>query len=170
LREIEAMCTSMDLSQEVIDTTKQLYKRTVEEKVMRGKNKIAFYAACIYIACRINKVARSFKEISASTQVSKKHLARAVKNLVATFELNMGLMKSEDLMTRFCNRLGLSHEIERTCSKISQRIEELGFLTGRTQNTIAAATIHFVASIRNISVSIENIACVSGMAVPSIKS
>ncbi|CAG8484240.1 3844_t:CDS:1 [Scutellospora calospora] len=170
LHEIETMCTSMDLSQEVIDTTKQLYKRTVEEKIVRGKIKIAFYAACIYIACRINKVARSFKEICASTQVSKKHLARAVKNLVATFELNMGLMTSEDLMTRFCNRLGLTPDVERICSKISQRIEELGFLTGRTQNTVAAATIHFVTNSLNISILIENIALVSGMAVPSIKS
>ncbi|KAF0532954.1 Transcription initiation factor IIB [Gigaspora margarita] len=33
LHEIEAMCTLMDLSKEVIDTTKQLYKLTVEEKV-----------------------------------------------------------------------------------------------------------------------------------------
>ncbi|CAG8822994.1 36273_t:CDS:2, partial [Gigaspora margarita] len=41
LHEIEAMlCTLMDLSKEVIDTTKLLYKRTVEEKVIRGKNKI----------------------------------------------------------------------------------------------------------------------------------
>ncbi|CAG8550279.1 36554_t:CDS:1 [Gigaspora margarita] len=170
LHEIEAMCTLMDLSKEVIDTTKQLYKRTVEEKVIRGKNKIAFYAACIYVACRVSKVARSFKEICASTQVSKKHLAHAVKNLVATFELNMGLMTSEDLMTRFCNRLGLTPDIERICSKISQRIEELGLLTGRIQNTIAAATIHFITNALNIPMSIEKIALVSGMAVHSIKS
>ncbi|KAF0510177.1 Transcription initiation factor IIB [Gigaspora margarita] len=170
LHEIEAMCTLMDLSKEVIDTTKQLYKRTVEEKVIRGKNKITFYAACIYVACRISKVARSFKEICASTQVSKKLLAHAVKNLVATFELNMGLMTSEDLMTRFCNRLGLTPDIERICSKISQRIEELGLLTGRTQNTIAAATIHFITNTLNIPISIEKIALVSGMAVHSIKS
>ncbi|KAF0450242.1 hypothetical protein F8M41_002211 [Gigaspora margarita] len=66
--------------------------------------------------------------------------------------------------------MGLMTSEERICSKISQRIEELGLLTGRTQNTIAAATIHFITNTFNISLSIEKIALVSGMAVHSIKS
>ncbi|KAF0450249.1 cyclin-like protein [Gigaspora margarita] len=66
--------------------------------------------------------------------------------------------------------MGLMTSEERICSKISQRIEELGLLTGRTQNTIAAATIHFITNTFNIPMSIEKIALVSGMAVHSIKS
>ncbi|CAG8832571.1 12857_t:CDS:2, partial [Gigaspora margarita] len=43
LHEIEAMCTLMDLSKEVIDTTKQLYKLTVEEK-----SNSEYYRCCNY--------------------------------------------------------------------------------------------------------------------------
>ncbi|CAG8857007.1 37548_t:CDS:1, partial [Gigaspora margarita] len=71
------------------------------------------------------------------------------------------------LMSIFCNRLGLIPDIERIYSKISQRIEELGLLTGRTQNTIA---VHFITNTLNIPMSIEKIVLVSGMVVHSIKS
>ncbi|CAG8543149.1 900_t:CDS:2 [Diversispora eburnea] len=169
LQEIESICHSMDLSMEIIETTKQLYRRSNEEKILRGKNKVVIYAACIYIACRIMNVGRSLKEIIAVTRVSKGHLSRAIKILVSTFDLNLKQMTSEDLMARFCNRLGISPEVTGISTKVSQRIEQLGLLTGRTQNTVAAAVILFVTIILKYPISIDNISNVSGMATPSIK-
>ncbi|RHZ88861.1 hypothetical protein Glove_21g84 [Diversispora epigaea] len=169
LQEIESICHSMDLSTEIIETTKQLYRRSNEEKILRGKDKVVIYAACIYIACRIMKVGRSLKEIIAVTRVSKGHLSRAIKILVSTFDLNLEQMTSEDLMARFCNRLAISPEVTGTSIKVSQRIEQLGLLAGRTQNTVAAAVILFVTTMLKYPISIDNISNVSGMATSSIK-
>lgn len=170
LQEIESICHSMDLSSEIIEITKQLFKRASEEKILRGKNKVVIYAACIYIACRIMNVGRSLKEVIAATRVSKGHLSRAIKILVSTFDLNLKQMTSEDLMARFCNRLHLSPEVTGVTTKVSQRIEHLELLTGRTQTTVAAAVILFVTTILNYPIPIDDIANVSGMATPSIKS
>ncbi|CAG8508551.1 5193_t:CDS:1 [Acaulospora morrowiae] len=169
LQEIETICHAMDLSPELIETTKQLYKRSAEEKVLRGKNKLVIHAACIYLACRTMNVGRTLKEIIAVTQVSKGHLSRAIKMLVSTFDLNLKQMTSEDLMARFCNRLNIPQDVTGICIKVSQRIEQLGLLTGRTQNTVAAAVILFVTGMLKRNMLIDKIADVSGMATPSIK-
>ena len=71
-REIATMCEAISLPKSIIDTSKMLFKRVDEEKVLRGKSEAAIIAACIFIACRQGRVARTFKEIVALTNVSKK--------------------------------------------------------------------------------------------------
>lgn len=66
------MCEAISLPKNIIDTSKQLFKRVDEEKLLRGKNQDAIIAACIFIACRQGRVSRTFKEIVALTSVPKK--------------------------------------------------------------------------------------------------
>jgi len=167
--EIDAMCISMDLNKEISDTTKQLYKRAFNENLLRGKNKMTIFAACIYIACRIKKVARSFKEICASTQVPKKDIARYFKILIETFELNVDPMTSEDLMIRFSYKLNLPKESQKLAIKLSKRTEELGLLSGRTQNTIAATCIYLATKITHHDIAVNDISKISGITAGSIR-
>lgn len=71
-REIATMCEAISLPKSIIDTTKMLFKRVDEEKILRTKNETAIIAACIFIACKQGRVPRTFKEIVALTNVSKK--------------------------------------------------------------------------------------------------
>ncbi|GBB97337.1 hypothetical protein RclHR1_02970012 [Rhizophagus clarus] len=168
--EIDEMCHSMDLNKEISDTTKQLYKRSFEEKLLRGRSKIAIFAACIYSACRIKKVARSFKEICDSTQVSKRDIAKCFKILIETFELNVDQMTSEDLMIRFSYKLNLPKESQNLAIKLSKRTEEFGLLSGRNQNTIAAACIYLATKITHHNIAVDDVSKVSGTAARSVKS
>ncbi|CAI2163589.1 2084_t:CDS:1 [Funneliformis geosporum] len=168
--EIEALCGSMDLTKEISDTTKQLYRRTIEEKLLRGKNQMAIFSACIYIACRVKKVARSFREICLSSQVSKREIARCFKILYNNLELNVGQMTAEDLMIRFSQSLNLSRDLQIIATRLSKRTNDLGLLSGRNQNTVAAACIHYASEISHGGIPIDNLAKVSGMATSSIKS
>jgi transcription initiation factor TFIIIB Brf1 subunit/transcription initiation factor TFIIB len=51
--EIDAMCCLMNLTKEISDTTKQLYKKASDEKLPRGRSKTVMYAACIYCILRV---------------------------------------------------------------------------------------------------------------------
>lgn len=66
------MCDVISLPRSIVDTSKQLFKRVDEEKLLKGKSQDAIIAACIFIACRQGRVARTFKEIVALTSVPKK--------------------------------------------------------------------------------------------------
>lgn len=71
-RDIGTMCDVISLPRSIVDTSKQLFKRVDEEKLLKGKSQDAIIAACIFIACRQGRVARTFKEIVALTNVPKK--------------------------------------------------------------------------------------------------
>lgn len=71
-RLIGSMCDTITLPKSIVDTSKQLFKRVDEERLLKGKKVEAIIAACIFIACRQGRVPRTFKEIVKLTDVPKK--------------------------------------------------------------------------------------------------
>jgi transcription initiation factor TFIIB len=87
-RDIGNMCESIGLPKAIADIAKQLYKRTDEEKILRGKSTDAIVACCIFIACRQGNVPRSFREICQLTRVPKKIIGQCFKVIEHAFNLN----------------------------------------------------------------------------------
>ena len=118
-RDISNWCDQFSLPKTISDIAKQLYKRSDEEKLLRGKPLEAVIAACIFIACRQAHVPRTFREICNLTHVSKKVLGQCYKALEQAFNLTPGASQdrhsitpsgttgAEDLLVRYCNHLDL---------------------------------------------------------------
>jgi transcription initiation factor TFIIB len=71
-QQISTMCETISLPKSIIDTTKMLFKRCDEEKLLKGKKQEAIIGACIFVACKQGRVGRTFKELMALTGVDKK--------------------------------------------------------------------------------------------------
>ena len=110
-KQIQVMCEQIGLSRVVIDCTKQFYKKVDDEKLLRGKGTECIIAACIYIACREQRVTRTFKEICALTKVSKKDIGRCYKLLQPIFETPVQTISLDAYVTRFSSALDLKHDV-----------------------------------------------------------
>lgn len=75
---ISQMCDGYQLLKIVQDGAKEVYKMVYDEKRLRGKSQESIMAASIFIGCRKAKVARTFKEIWALTNVPKKGVLESV--------------------------------------------------------------------------------------------
>lgn len=91
-KQIGALCDGFQMPGSVSETTKHLYKECVENQVGKGKSFDALIAACMFVACRRNKVPRSFREIMDLTKVPKKEIGRTFKQ-VETFFRNRDMDK-----------------------------------------------------------------------------
>lgn len=169
-KDISAMCDSISLSKIVSDTAKQLYKRVEDEKLLRGKSTDAIIAACIFIACRQEKVGRTFREICALTQVQKKEIGRCYKALQAKLQTNTTIMHSEDLMSRFCSNLQLPNYVQKAGADLAKRAKELGTLAGKSPISVAAACIYFVSYLYHCPKTTKQIATVAGVSEVTIRS
>lgn len=163
------MCDSISLSKIVSDTAKQLYKRVEDEKLLRGKSSDAVIAACIFIACRQEKVGRTFREICALTRVPKKEIGRCYKSLQAKLQTNTTIMNSEDLMLRFCSNLQLPNYVQKAGIDIVKRAKELGTLAGKSPISVAAACIYMVSYLYRTPKTTRDIAHVAGVSEVTIK-
>ncbi|GAA5836497.1 hypothetical protein JCM9279_000407 [Rhodotorula babjevae] len=172
-REIATMCEAISLPKSIIDTSKMLFKRVDEEKVLRGKSEAAIIAACIFIACRQGRVARTFKEIVALTNVSKKEIAGAFKMIDKLFDTHSphGAASTDldSLISRLCNHLALSVPLQRACAAAGQRAVDDGVLAGRNPITIASSCILFVSALWGQRVDPKRIAEVGGVQDSTIR-
>lgn len=82
---IQAICSPLSLTADIIETTQQLFKATEDNKMFKGKNTDVIIAGCLFIACRQLGSPRTFKEIQKATRVTKKEVGRTFKLLQSFF-------------------------------------------------------------------------------------
>ena len=184
-RDISTWCDQFSLPKTISDIAKQLYKRSDEEKILRGKSLDAVIAACIFIACRQAKVPRTFREICNLTHVSKKTLGQCYKQLEQAFNLTPGGAHSmqsdaaegnasagtgaEDLLVRYCNHLDLPPSIQPICADIIKEARLRGIADGRSPVSIAGGAIYFTCHLMGRPKSARDISVVAGVSEGTIK-
>ncbi|KAF9090689.1 transcription initiation factor IIB [Mortierella sp. GBA35] len=169
-KDISAMCEAIGLPKLVSDIAKQIFKRAEDEKLLRGKPTENVIAACIFIACRQEGVHRTFKEIEALTQVSKKEISRCFKVLSDNFqETKVPATASEDLIARFCNNLGLTMDVEKAAVELTKKAKDIMTLNGKAPASIAAACVFMAATLFKNVRTTAVISMVCGVSEVTIK-
>lgn len=182
-RDISSWCDQFSLPKTISDIAKQLYKRSDEEKLLRGKSLDAVIAACIFIACRQAHVPRTFREICNLTHVSKKTLGQCYKALEQAFNLTPGASSTassmalapsastsaEDLLVRYCNHLDLPPNVQSICSDIIIEARKNGIADGRSPVSIAGGAIYFTCQLLGKPKSAKEISSVAGVSEGTIK-
>jgi len=178
-RDIASWCDQFSLPKTISDIAKQLYKRSDEEKLLRGKSMDAVIAACIFIACRQAHVPRTFREIFCNlTHVSKKTLGQCYKELERAFNLTPGASApstgasstgAENLLVRYCNHLDLPASVQTICADIIVAARDHGIAAGRSPVSIAGGAIFFTCHLLGKVKSVREISTVAGVSEATIK-
>ncbi|KAH7907144.1 cyclin-like protein [Hygrophoropsis aurantiaca] len=178
-RDIGSWCDQFSLPKTISDIAKQLYKRSDEEKLLRGKPLEAVIAACIFIACRQAHVPRTFREICNLTHVSKKTLGQCYKALEQAFNLAPGASAHsanaastsgpENLLVRYCNHLDLPPNVQSICGDIIVAARKLGIADGRSPVSIAGGAIFFTCLLLGKPKPARDISAVAGVSEGTIR-
>ena len=131
------------------------------EKSLRGRTTESIIATSIYVACRIENVPRTMKEICALTTVSKKEIGKCLTKMTENKTEAVAAIEARGLLPRFCSHLGLSNDILRATTSLCVVIKNLGIAASKTPNTVAAAAIYLVTQISNNPKSPKGMWCPS---------
>lgn len=126
-------------------------------------------AACILIACRQERVPRTFKEISVLTRVDKTILAKCVKSILPLVEEEIETVSNKDFVARFCSQMGLGIAIQNGAIEVVNRVDQLGFLAGKSPLTICAAAIYLISQLSDTPKTFRDIAPVAGVVEGTIR-
>lgn len=128
-------------------------------------------AACIYIACKEHRVARTFKEICALTKVSKKDIGKCYKLLQPIFVTRVENTESEldACVIRFSSALDLKQDVIKGTLQLSHSVAEKGILAGKSPITIVAACLYFVSCLSNDPKSAKEISAIAGCTETTLK-
>lgn len=172
-RDINEMADRVGLTATITEAASAYFKQVHEQKRLRNRPRLAIASACLYIACRLQGVPRTFKELSAISNVPAKDIAKCYKTVAKIIEaprqeLSMHV-DSSDFMSRFCSNLGLPIEVQRIASNIAAVAREKSITDGRNPTSIAAAAIYMASQISDSKRTPKEISEVAGCAETTIK-
>ena len=146
MSELERLASQLGLPQPIRELAALLYRKSIIQKLVRGRSIEAMVAATLYAACRIRKKPRPLDEVADASRVDKKKLGQCYRLLLRNLKIKIPLSNPIDYIARFASQLELSSPVQLRTVEILNRSRDLGLTIGRDPLGLAAAAI-YVASI-----------------------
>ncbi|TEU13601.1 MAG: transcription initiation factor IIB [Hadesarchaea archaeon] len=146
LSEIDRMSSHLGLPRNVREAAAVIYRRAVEERLIRGRSIEGVAAAALYAACRECKVPRTLDEIADVSRVTKKEIGRSYRFIARELLIHLRPTSPTDYIPRFGSELGLSGEVQSKAIELLKEATKKGLTSGRGPTGVAAAAI-YIASV-----------------------
>jgi len=152
-RTLSIRAANAGISRCILDLSKTLYKRVSENRERRGDNRHALVACSIYMACKMNGVPRSVKEVALMFDVTTPAMTKALKCFQDSLDEGGGVAdsglpdvvvacsKPEDFVARFCSRLGLARDVADSSREVLRCAAEIDVCMAGTPPALAAGAI-----------------------------
>lgn len=179
------MAERLSLGKQFMDRAQEVFKKTHEGKTLKGRSSEAACAACLYIACRLEKRPRTFQEICAVTRNADKFaVGKAYKAIYKKLQSDLdeggagagpgmqkqvGLLSPKDYIRRFCSQLQYPNDVVQSCTAVADAVQKHGVSSSRNPHSVAAAIIFFLGQMSSSPRSLDEVSAVSGVAGATIK-
>ena len=162
--ELSIMALNNDINTSIVDDSKILYKNLRDIQISRGLNRKALIATCLLIACNINNVSKSQKEISEIFQIKHSVITSAKKKLL---EINnyvknnlnnkINISIPSTFIPTFTQNLSINLQYTKLIKLITKLSESLPDISENTPPATAAGVIYFVSQKCNLNISKKQI-------------
>ncbi|MCU4742308.1 transcription initiation factor IIB [Halobacteria archaeon AArc-m2/3/4] len=149
LSETDRMASALGVPRSVREVASVLYRRALEEDLIRGRSIEGVATSTLYAACRMEGIPRSLEEVSAVSRVERKEIGRTYRYVSQELGLAMEPVDPKKYVPRFCSELELSEEVQSKANEIIETTAEQGMLSGKSPTGYAAAAIYAASLLCN---------------------
>jgi transcription initiation factor TFIIB len=146
LSELERMSSNLFLPRNVRETAALVYRKAVENRLIRGRSIEGMVAAALYAACRQCAIPRTLDEVSDVSKVEKKEVARGYRFIATELEVKVPPTSPINYVPRLVSVLSLRGEVQGKAIEIIEEANRSGLTSGRGPTGVAAAAV-YIASI-----------------------
>ena len=170
LAELDKMAMHLDgLPRTVRQEAANVYKKTLEAGLIRGRSIQGAAAASLYIACQLCGVPRTLDEVAQKLKLGRKEIGRTVRTIKRELKMKPMTTKPEQYIDRFCSDLQLRSEVVAQCHKWMEEIKRLELDSGRGPVGIAASLIYMASIITGQNRTQREIADVTNVTEVTIR-
>ncbi|WP_457556609.1 transcription initiation factor IIB [Candidatus Harpocratesius sp.] len=144
--EIKRIGGLLNLPLRVKEYAAKIYRRAFKLKLLRGRSIKAMVAACLYYACRSERIPRTLQEILKFSDSNPRDVRRAYRTIIRELKLSVPALDPILLVPKYITSLQLNNDVEKTTIKIINHYRKRYNVAGRDPKGILAAAI-YVASL-----------------------
>ncbi|MCD6324983.1 transcription initiation factor IIB, partial [Candidatus Bathyarchaeota archaeon] len=118
MTELDRLSSKVSTPSTVKEKAALIYRKALDEGLVRGRSIAAIAAASLYAACRITGTPRSLREIAEASLVGKKDIARCYRLLLRKLSLHIPIADPMIYVTKIARRADISGQIQALAVKI----------------------------------------------------
>ncbi|ELY60873.1 transcription initiation factor IIB [Natronococcus jeotgali] len=149
LSETDRMASALGVPRSVREVASVLYRRALDEDLIRGRSIEGVATSTLYAACRMEGIPRSLDEVAAVSRVDRMEIGRTYRYISQELGLEMEPVDPKKYVPRFCSELDLPEEVQLKANEIITTTAEQGMLSGKSPTGYAAAAIYASALLCN---------------------
>jgi len=153
----------------IIEESANLYRKSLERNLIRGRSIAAMIASSVYAACRINNQTLTIRDIGLVSLVKEKEIARCYRLIYYELDLNPDISDPIKNIAWIANNLNLDQKTVRKASSILKNAKKEGHIAGKSPVGLASAAIYLAANIYNLNVTQRNIALAANITEVTIR-
>jgi transcription initiation factor TFIIB len=171
LGEIDRMASALGLPKSIRETASVIYRRALDEDLLRGRSIEGVATAAVYAAARQAGSPRTLDEVLAVSRVEKLPITRTYRYVTRKLGLEIEPTDPMEYLPRFASELDLSEEAKRRSRDLLTTATEAepSYLSGKNPVGLAAAAIYAGALLTNEKVTQEAVSKVCDISVVTIR-
>lgn len=146
LLELLKLKEKLFLPDAIVEKASYIYRKALEQKLVRGRSIAALIAAALYAACRESETPRTLQEIASTMGIKRKELTASYRLIFKELELKIPVADSVSCIAKIASNADLSEKTKRHAMKILKNAEKQNALAGKHPMGLAASAL-YLASI-----------------------
>jgi len=145
MSELQRLSDILHMPSSVHDMAAIIYRKTLNEGLVRGRSIGGMVAGALYAAVRFSKLPRTLKEIAEASQRTQKEIARSYSVIVRNLDMRMPIDDPTDYVTKVAEKAKVSSEVEGLAIKLIVEAKKKYATTGKDPSGLAAAILYLSA-------------------------
>jgi transcription initiation factor TFIIB len=146
MNELTRLSDKLHIPTSVEENAALIYRKALDEGLIRGRSIKSITAAALYAACRLTRTPRSLKEIAEASTRRRKEISRCYRLLQRELEIKMPFDEPIKYVPKIASFVGLNQKTQNIAIGILQKAKKIKADIGKGPAGIAAAAL-YIASI-----------------------
>ena len=169
LPELNRVASYLGLPDNIRESAALLYRKCVQNNLIRGRPIETVVQAVIYAACREAGMPRTLDEISSISGLPKKEIGRAYRVISHELGLKIPLTDPISYVPRYINALKLSGEAQEKSIELLKDAMKKGLVSGRSPTGVSAAAVYIAGALAGERRTQKEVADVAGVTEVTIR-
>jgi len=169
MTEIDRLSDRLAIPSAVKERAAVIYRKALDQGLVRGRSIAAIAAASLYAACRLTGTPRNLKEISEASLVGRKDVARCYRLLLRELDLSMPIADPAVYLSKIAERAGIPGHIQASALKILNEAKKKRISAGKDPMGLAAAALYVAAYLAGEKRTQKEIADAAGVTEVTVR-
>ncbi|MEM2273090.1 MAG: transcription initiation factor IIB [Candidatus Bathyarchaeia archaeon] len=169
MTEIDRLSDNLAIPLAVKEKAAVIYRKALEQGLVRGRSIAAIAAAALYAACRLSGTPRNLKEISEASLVGRKDIARCYRLLLRELNLFMPIADPTIYISKIAEKANMPGHVQTLALKILNEVRQKRISAGKDPVGLAAAALYIAAHLAGEKRTQKEIADAAGVTEVTVR-